>query len=452
MNKTLPNARSCISSSDQHFFQISSEEISKNCPNLTEIIYPITWLYILGATTTFTALLYLVYKILKPINWRKDLTAIGYDHLRGGLYKVKYARRARKVGETLPPPFPNGWFGILESKELKAGEVRSVNCLGQNFAVMRTAKGEAAVLDAYCPHLGANMAIGGVVRDNCLECPFHQWRFSSETGKCSGVPYSVKGTVPKASVRKWECREVNGSIFVWHHVDPEVTPWEIPSVPEVESGSWMYRGRNEFYINCHIQEIPENGADIAHLNSVHGQNLFASNGQTSTSNFSLISEILSNFIHTWNAVWEPREDEDKTHRAVMNLQHALGIKGSKFRMFQMDVRAEQIGPGYVQLNISTSIGRMVILQTVTPVEPLVQKVVHRIYCPWYLIPYASFVMLGECIMFERDIAIWNHKKYMNNPHFLREEKSIKRYRTWYQQFYSDQSKTFREATEETLDW
>ena len=32
---------------------------------------------------------------------------------------------------------------------------------------------KACTLDASCPHLGANLGVGGVVKDNCVVCPFH---------------------------------------------------------------------------------------------------------------------------------------------------------------------------------------------------------------------------------------------------------------------------------------
>jgi hypothetical protein len=37
------------------------------------------------------------------------------------------------------------------------------------------------------------MAVGGAVRGDCLECPFHLWRFKGEDGKCAAIPYSDKG-------------------------------------------------------------------------------------------------------------------------------------------------------------------------------------------------------------------------------------------------------------------
>ena len=51
---------------------------------------------------------------------------------------------------------------------------------------------EVYAVDAYCPHLGANLGIGGTVKDNCLRCPFHGWLFEGKDGKCVEIPYQEK--------------------------------------------------------------------------------------------------------------------------------------------------------------------------------------------------------------------------------------------------------------------
>ena len=144
---------------------------------------------------------------------------------------------------------------------------------GENFLVFRTETGEIAVFDAYCPHLGANLGVGGRVKGDCIECPFHHWQFRASDGQCVHVPYSKDGTIPKSSsLKKWTVCEVNDGIFVWYHADNE-EPWKMPVVDEIASGEWIYQGRNEFLVNCHCQEIPENGADVAHLNAVHSPSM-----------------------------------------------------------------------------------------------------------------------------------------------------------------------------------
>lgn len=83
---------------------------------------------------------------------------------------------------------------------------------------------------------------------------------------------------------------------MWHHAEADVKPWSIPVVPEVKSQKWIFHGRNEFYVNSHIQDIPENGADIAHLNCIHGPSLL---GGSDIKN--MRSKWLTFGIHLWNA-------------------------------------------------------------------------------------------------------------------------------------------------------
>lgn len=40
-------------------------------------------------------------------------------------------RKRRKVGEHIPPVYPNGWFQLMDSLELKVGQVKEVSALGQ---------------------------------------------------------------------------------------------------------------------------------------------------------------------------------------------------------------------------------------------------------------------------------------------------------------------------------
>ena len=51
---------------------------------------------------------------------------------------------------------------------------------------------ETYVLDAYCPHMGGNLAIGGIVKGDCLQCPFHGWTFEGKDGKCTEIAYTEK--------------------------------------------------------------------------------------------------------------------------------------------------------------------------------------------------------------------------------------------------------------------
>ena len=91
----------------------------------------------------------------------------------------------------LQQEFPMGWFTVCYGHELAIGDVMSVGYFGKELAVWRGEDGAARVLNAHCPHYGANMATGGKVHGNLLECPFHAWRWD-EAGMCREIPYSLK--------------------------------------------------------------------------------------------------------------------------------------------------------------------------------------------------------------------------------------------------------------------
>ena len=145
---------------------------------------------------------------------------------------------------------------LLESRDLQRGEVKQVDALGLNLAVYRSSDADTVfVTDAYCPHLGANIAVGGRVTGDCIQCPFHNWSYCGETGQCVDVPYSSASIPEQARLRVWTCVERNGLVLLWHHADGLPPSWDPPVIDEVEDGDWVYQGRNEFIVNCHIQVL-----------------------------------------------------------------------------------------------------------------------------------------------------------------------------------------------------
>ncbi|XP_067825558.1 cholesterol 7-desaturase nvd [Heptranchias perlo] len=382
-----------------------------------------------------------------PLQRLQAAHQVGYIPEPGGSKReaANEVRRRRKRGD-LPPVYPNGWYRLLDSKQLQVAQVKNITIFGEQVAVYRGQDGQAYVVDAYCPHLGANLAVGGRVMGNCIECPFHGWQFRGEDGKCTKIPYAEK--VPDfVKTKTWLSCELNGEVFVWYHCDGIDPSWSIPEQEEIHSGAWVYRGMTEHYINCHIQEIPENAADIAHLSHLHSPSVLSGADLRYTS-----SRLWGFAQHDWKAEWNP-EPEPNKHCSLMLVDHVLHILGRRFSLLDVHVVARQVGPGIVYLWFSHSfLGRGVILQCVTPVEPLLQRVSHSIYYQANIpaiIP--KFVMMAECIQFERDIMIWNNKKYISKPLLVKEDSAIARHRRWYAQFYSENSPRFP-IQQDGLDW
>ncbi|KAJ3605044.1 hypothetical protein NHX12_027095 [Muraenolepis orangiensis] len=296
-------------------------------------------------------------------------------------------RRRRKIGELLPPVYPNGWYRAMDSHTLRRGEVKNATVLGEQVAVFRGDNGQAYVVDAYCPHLGANLGVGGRVVGNCIECPFHGWQFRGEDGKCVKIPYAVK--VPEfAKVRRWPSCDINGQILVWFHCEGLEPTWKVPEQEEITRGDWVYRGRTEHFINAHIEEIPENAADIAHLAHLHTPGIVSGVDLRYTN-----SKTWEFIRHDWKVQWEPESDPNG-HCSRMLVKHSLTVFGRHWPIMDIDVVARQ--------NVSHTI----------------------------------FYQANVPPPFERDVMIWNNKKYISKPLLVKEDSAIQKHRRWYSQFYS----------------
>ena len=217
--------------------------------------------------------------------------------------------------------------------------------------------------------------------------------------------------MPKyAHVKSWPVDEVNGFVFFWYHAEKEEPSWKIPVVKELLSGTqngrpWLYRGRSDYKVNAHIQEIPENGADVAHLAQLHGPSLFFGSDLQVVADKKAQNEMKTDsdaFVrHNWEAQWTgPSEgvDVENRHLAIARIRQCFRFLG-RFSLFQTVVEVQQIGPGLVHLFIETDVGKCVFIHTATPVEPLVQHVVHRLYsAPSFIAPFAKVLLWGESIM------------------------------------------------------
>lgn len=96
-------------------------------------------------------------------------------------------------------------------------------------------------------------------------------------------------------------------------------------------------------------------------------------------------------------------------------------------------------------------GKLVFLQTLTPIEPFVQKYSVYFYAPRYLALLVKFGLFSEVINIARDAHVWNSKTRLKNPLLVKEEKLIKTFRNWYTQFYSPNSKNFADVYQ-GLEW
>jgi nitrite reductase/ring-hydroxylating ferredoxin subunit len=124
-------------------------------------------------------------------------------------------------------PLPDSWYILMRSGDLRPGAVRGAHVMGRDLVVFRTRRGQVGVLDAYCPHFGADLR-GGAVRDDRLICPFHGLAWETDGG-CANRE-SLFSADHFTATTAHPVIERNEAIHVWLSREPTLPTWEPPQL------------------------------------------------------------------------------------------------------------------------------------------------------------------------------------------------------------------------------
>jgi len=160
----------------------------------------------------------------------------------------------------------DGWYIACASHELRGTTPRAATIAGQRIVVYRGADQQPRALDAFCPHMGTDLAIGKVVGDT-LQCFFHHWRFDGE-GACVAVPALKEGESPpaKAKLQSYATCERYGFVWVW---PDRIAPAPVAEFPGLEGQDVVVWHDEPFERPCHHHVTMINGIDPQHLATVH---------------------------------------------------------------------------------------------------------------------------------------------------------------------------------------
>jgi len=267
------------------------------------------------------------------------------------------------------------------------------------------------VLDAYCPHLGAHLAIGGKVVEDTIQCPFHAWRFDGE-GTCVDIPYAKK--IPqKATLDCWPVCERNGLIFVWYHSEKEAPFYEVPLIEQFGDPGWTTSWQKyEWTVKTHPQEIMENAIDWPHFHSVHLMDMPDDK-----------SHSFDGYMFHWRVGTTKKVatmDNVEDNFVIQAQNWGLGFNFLTYDgMFSTVVQA-----GLVPIDEETTAFRTGIIGRLDGRSEEETRAMLKAY------------MDDQSNAIMQDFEIWEAKKFRPRPMLCDGDGPIAQYRKWAQQFYS----------------
>ncbi len=310
-----------------------------------------------------------------------------------------------------PFGIPNSWYHIGYSDELAEGEVRRLHYLGRELVAFRGDDGAVGVLDAYCPHLGAHLGVGGTVVGNTIQCPFHKWRFDCN-GACVEVPYAKK-IPPTARAGAWRVCERNGIIFVWYHDQGKDPEFEIPEIPEWGDAAWTTSyEKYTWKVKTHPQEIMENAIDWPHFTFVHLMEVPKER-----------SERFERHMFYWNIGTKKQVQTmgGVTDELFMEAQNwGLGFNFLRYRgMFNTIITA-----GLTPIDDETTEIKFGVIGRMDGRTEQETRAALKAY------------MDDQALAIQQDFEIWEHKKFRARPTLCDGDGPIGQFRQWARQFYS----------------
>ena len=315
-------------------------------------------------------------------------------------------------------PIPIGWFPVAYSSELQVGEVKPNFLFDEHQVLFRTESGEAKLIEAFCPHLGAHLGHGGKVVGEHIACPFHAWELDGE-GLVQNIPYakSIPQRAKKgACVHSYPMQERNKMIWAWYHPRRIEPTFDIADVPEFSDPDWTDLETYEWEINSPIQEMGENAVDIAHFVYVHGS-FYMPEARIELDGHRRVTEMTAK---------TPKIDD------AGNID--LGEMEDSYLV------SKNWGPG-MSLQVFDRVFRTVMMGTMAPITASRMKLRFAFTKPKELSEQIAILTDGLVAEVVRqvghDMVIWENKVYRDKPILCDGDGPIAKYRKWFAQFYDD---------------
>jgi 5,5'-dehydrodivanillate O-demethylase len=164
------------------------------------------------------------------------------------------------------------WNPVYHAIDLKVGRPVPLRIMSESYTLYRGDSGEVALVQARCPHRGAQLSAGWVEGD-ALRCFYHGWKFEKD-GRCSEQPADESRFCAKVPIRTWPVHEYLGMIFAYLG-DGEAP--KLPRYPEFERFAGLLE-IDSYLRRCNYFQNIDNALDMSHVAFAHGNNRVAYSG------------------------------------------------------------------------------------------------------------------------------------------------------------------------------
>jgi nitrite reductase/ring-hydroxylating ferredoxin subunit len=161
----------------------------------------------------------------------------------------------------------NYWMPFARSEALKHGDApMRVRLVGIDLVAFRGADGSVGLMNEYCPHRRASLALGRV--EGCsLRCIYHGWRMDAQ-GRVVEVPSEGERSdlfASRVKVERRIAREGGGLVWAWlgQSEPPPLPP--LPFLDAPAESRWTARA----VVKCNWLQNLEGTQDSVHLNWLH---------------------------------------------------------------------------------------------------------------------------------------------------------------------------------------
>jgi phthalate 4,5-dioxygenase len=170
-------------------------------------------------------------------------------------------------GTPMGMAFRRFWLPALLSEELPHPDCdpRRVQLLGEDFVAFRDSSGKIGLLDEYCCHRNASLALGRV-EEGGLRCIYHGWKFAVDGTVLETPNVADSRFKERIKARAYPVREAGG--LVWVYLGPAEQMPEFPKWPFFDAPA---SNRLAVYavVSCNYVQVIEGLVDSSHLSVLH---------------------------------------------------------------------------------------------------------------------------------------------------------------------------------------